>query len=181
MLSRNRLALALALALLVSSLAGCKRGAAAERARVDALEKQVKALEALIPDQATVMTFQAYHFTNLWFAIDRENWPLAGFYLNEGVKNLKWAVRLKPVRKDQRGADVNIAGIAESLENGPLLEMKQAIEAREKPRAIKAYKDTLAGCYGCHEAAGKSFLRPRIPTDPLVRILAFEPGAPLPE
>jgi hypothetical protein len=179
-MTRSPLAPILALALVASPLAGCKRGAAAERARIDKLETQVKALQGAVPDQATVMTLEAYHFTNLWFAVDAENWPLAGFYLGEARKNLAWAVRIVPVRKDQNGADVNVAAIAESLQKGQLAELRDAIEAKDKARAVKAYKDTLAGCYGCHEASGKPFLRPRIPVAPQVEIISFTPGAPLP-
>lgn len=167
---------------LLSSFAGCKSAAAKEEpARIAALEAEVKSLRGLALDQASVMTIQAYHFTNLWFALDQENWPLGAFYLNETRKNLKWAVRVTPVRKDKNGADVNVAAIAESLDNGPLTQLKEAIDARDKLHAVKAYKDTLAGCYGCHEAAGKPFLRPRIPLAPQVQILSFVPGAALPE
>jgi cytochrome c553 len=177
---RSPLAPILALALAVSPLAGCKRGAAAERARIDKLEADVKTLQGEVPDQATVMTFLAYHYTNLWFAVDEENWPLAGFYLNEARKNLSWAVRIVPVRKDQNGADVNVAAIAESLQKGQLNDLRLAINEKDKARAVKAYKEALAGCYGCHEAAGKPFLRPRIPVAPQVEIISFTPGAPLP-
>jgi hypothetical protein len=172
--------LALALAATTTTIVACKRGAAAERARIDKLETDVKALRGEAPDQASVMVLQAYHFTNLWFAVDEENWPLATFYLNESRKNLSMAVRILPVRKDQNGADVDIAAIAESLQKGQLTELRQAIEAKDKERAVKAYKGTLAGCYGCHEAAGKPFLRPRIPVAPQVEIISFTPGAPLP-
>jgi hypothetical protein len=177
---KQPLAPLLALALAATTIVACRRGAAEQRARIDKLEAEVKALRAGAPDQAAVMTLEAYHFTNLWFAVDQENWPLAGFYLGEARKNLSLAVRILPVRKDQNGADVNVAVIAESLEKGQLAELRQAIEAKDKARAVKAYKDTLAGCYGCHEAAGKPFLRPRIPVAPQVEIISFTPGAPLP-
>jgi hypothetical protein len=177
---RAPLAAILALALAAAPLAGCKRGAAAERARIDKLETDVKALRLEGPDQAAMMTLLAYHYTNLWFALAEENWPLAGFYLNEARKNLSVAARILPVRKDPNGADVNIAAIAESLQKGQLAELREAIEVKDKTRAQKAYKDALAGCYGCHEAAGKPFLRPRIPAAPQVQIIGFAPGAPLP-
>ena len=136
-MKRSPLAPILALALVASSLAGCKRGAAAERARIDKLEQQVKGLEGAVPDQATVMTLEAYHYTNLWFAVDAENWPLAGFYLNEARKNLSWAVRIVPVRKDQNGADVNIPPRSpeESLQKGQLAELQEAINVKDKERA----------------------------------------------
>ncbi|MDE2507185.1 MAG: hypothetical protein KGM43_08250, partial [Planctomycetota bacterium] len=54
---------------------------------------EVKALRDLIPDQAHIMADVGYHFTNLWFAGDAENWPLADFYLSETKSHLRWAVR----------------------------------------------------------------------------------------
>src|SRR6476659_887645 len=60
------------------------------------LQAQLKHLEGLVPDQAAVMTKVGYHFTNLYFAIDRQNWPLADFYLGEAQNNIDWAVRAKP-------------------------------------------------------------------------------------
>jgi cytochrome c553 len=177
----NRLVAVVVFMLLLSPLPSCKREAADDQARIAALEAEVKALRGLVPDQAAVMEIQAYHFTNLWFAVDQENWPLAEFYLSETRQNLKWAVRVRPVRKDKNGADVNIAGIAESLENGPFTQMREAIDARDKARAVKSYKDALAVCYACHEAASKPFLRPRIPAEPQVRLISFTPGAVLPE
>jgi hypothetical protein len=33
------------------------------------------------------------------------------------------------------------------------------------------------GCYSCHQAAEKPYLRPRIPEQPEVRILTFDPNA----
>ena len=174
------LAVALALALAASPLAGCKGGSATERASIERLEADARSLRSLVPDQAAVMTLVAYHFTNLWFAVDQENWPLAGFYLSESRKNLRWAVRVQPTRKDQNGADVNVAAIADSLQKGQLTELQAAVDAKDKARAEKAYKETLAGCYGCHEASGRSFLRPRVPIAPQVDIISFTPGAPLP-
>src|ERR1044071_3460995 len=68
--------------------------------QIQQLQEQIKSLQGLVPDQAAVMTHVAYHFSNLFFAIEQENWPLADFYLGEARNNVKWAVRAKPIRKD---------------------------------------------------------------------------------
>src|SRR4051812_22692152 len=75
------------------------------RPQVEQLQAQVKLLQGLVPDQAAVMSHVAYHFANLWFAIEQENWPLADFYLGETRNNVKWAVRSKPVRKNSAGQE----------------------------------------------------------------------------
>src|SRR4051812_23606399 len=35
------------------------------------------------PDQSHVMADVGYHFANLWFAAEKQNWPLANYYLSE--------------------------------------------------------------------------------------------------
>src|ERR1700737_2484842 len=97
--------------------------AANAEATIAQLEARVKHLEGLVPSQPTVMTHVAYHFTNLWFAGERRNWPLAEYYLGEVRSNLKWAVRVRPVRPGPSG-DVNVAGIAEAVDNTELTELK---------------------------------------------------------
>src|SRR2546427_435745 len=72
-------------------------------AAIAQLQARVNELEGRVPDQAIVMTHVAYHFTNLWFAARQHNWPLADFYLGEVRKDLKWAVRVRPVREGPAG------------------------------------------------------------------------------
>jgi hypothetical protein len=171
----NRSSLLSVAVLSVAALAGCKRGASAEQARIEKLESEVKALRVQLPDQAAVMTIQGYHFTNLWFALDQENWSLAAFYVNETRKNVAWAARIMPVRKNKDGADVPVAVMAQAFELGPLARIKEAIDARDKARAAQAYKDALAGCQGCHDAASKPFIKVRVPDQPQVHIVSFAP------
>ena len=72
-----------------------------------------------------------YHLTNLWFAGQKGNWPLAGFYLAETRSHLKWAVFTRPVRKTQAG-DVDLDGIREAFDGSPLTGVLQAIEPLAK-------------------------------------------------
>src|SRR2546427_8391049 len=41
-------------------------------------------------DQSHVMADVGYHFANLWFAADKQNWPLANYYLSETRSHLRW-------------------------------------------------------------------------------------------
>ena len=144
------------------------------------LREQLKKLEGLIPDQAAVMTHVGYHFTNLWFAVDQENWPLADFYLGEARSNLKWAVRTKPFRKNPKGEQIDLGAIAQALDNSQFAEIKKAIDAKQKDRVIQLYDDTLSMCYACHKASGKPYLRPHRPASPEVRIINMDPNAKTP-
>ena len=154
--------------------------AATIQAQAADLPARVKALEDLIPDQAHIMADVADHFTNLWFAGSAENWLLADFYLNETRSHLRWAVRRIPVRKDNLGREVKLEAILQAFENGPLEQLKRAVAARNQADFEKSYKETLSGCYACHKASDKPFLRPRIPAGPATPIINFDPRADWP-
>src|SRR5208282_1166409 len=140
--------------------------AAPAGASTEELAERVKAIENLIPDQAHIMADLADHFTNLWFAGKRENWLLADFYLSETRSHLHWAVRRIPIRKDNRGQDVNLVNILEAFENSQLTQLKQTIDRKNRPGFETVYKESLTVCYACHKAADKPYLRPQIPVEP---------------
>ena len=156
-----------------------KAANAAQKDPVDELRAEIKKLQGLAPDQAAIMTHVAYHWTNLWFAIEKENWPLAEFYLSETRANLKWAVRAKPFRKTAAG-EINLGAIAEALDNTEFTQMKEAIGKNDKDRCVKVYDKALQGCYTCHKASEKPYLVPQRPQSPEVRVLNFDPKATVP-
>ena len=116
-----------------------------QKDQVDELRAEIKKLQGLAPDQAAIMTHVGYHWTNLWFAVEKENWPLAEFYLSETRANLKWAVRAKPIRKTAAG-DVNLGNIAEALDNTEFTQMKTAIGKKDKDRCVKLYDQAMQFC-----------------------------------
>src|SRR5437870_1237682 len=136
---------------------------------------------ALLPDQSHAMVDVGYHFANLWFAADKENWPLAKYYLQGTRSHLNWAVRLHPVRTTSTGAEVNLNGILQAIDNTYLTEIDSAITNKETTKFKAAYRQTLEGCYACHKACEKHFLRPQIPNAPSVSILNFDPNASWPQ
>jgi len=133
------------------------------------------------PDQSHAMVDVGYHFANLWFAGDKENWPLAKYYLQGTRSHLSWAVRIHPVRTTSAGGEVNLTGISQAIDNSFLAEIDSAITNKDSARFKAAYRQTLEGCYACHKACEKSFLRPQIPSAPSVSILNFDPNATWPQ
>jgi glucose/arabinose dehydrogenase len=117
-----------------------------------------------------------YHFGNLWFAADKQNWPLAGYYLGETRSHLKWAVQIQPSRLTKSGAKVDLNGILEAVDNTLLAELDKAIENKDAPGFKTAYRRTIEGCYACHTACEKQFLRVQVPDAPGATIIDF--GAP---
>ena len=135
-------------------------------------QTETNSLEGYLPDQAHAMADVGYHFANLWFAADKQNWPLANYYLGETRSHLRWAVRIHPVRKTMAG-EVDLKGILDAVDNSLLSEVDKAITNKDVSRFEAAYRQTLAGCYACHTACEKPFLRLQVPEAPGVTIINF--------
>jgi hypothetical protein len=121
------------------------------------------------------------HFANLWFAADKQNWPLANYYLAETRSHLKWAVRIHPVRKTSTGEEVNLNGILDAVDGGLLVEVGRAITNQDTVKFKAAYQQSLQACYACHTACEKPFLRPQVPTVAGAPIITFDPTTASPE
>jgi hypothetical protein len=142
---------------------------------------EIEAIKGKLADQAHAMQDVGYHFSNLWFAGQNGNWDLAQFYWNEVRSHLHWAVRIIPVRKDNEGADVKLEEILTAFENGPLKQLNDTIAGKDRDQFEKAYRTTVEGCYSCHKASDKPFIRPQIPEEPETPIINFDPAATWPQ
>jgi hypothetical protein len=138
-------------------------------------QTETNSLDGYLPDQAHAMADVGYHFANLWFAADKQNWPLASYYLGETRSHLKWAVRIHPVRKTSAGAEVDLKGILDAIDNSFLAQIDKSIGNKDAVGFKAAYGQTLTGCYACHMACEKPYLRPQVPSAPAASILDFDP------
>lgn len=141
---------------------------------IAALRAEIDQLKGKVPDQSHAMKDVGYHFANLWFAGQNKNWSLARFYLDETRSHLKWAVRIIPVRKTRAG-DVDLRGILEAVDNTMLSQIQIAIEKQDPATFRQSYQETIEGCYACHKASEKPYLRLHIPDQPETRIINFAP------
>jgi len=144
------------------------------------LEIELASIQGKLPDQSHAMKDVGYHFANLWFAGQKRNWPLARFYLDETRSHLRWAVRIIPVRKVKAG-DLDLKGILDAVDSTLLSALNKSIEEQDATRFASAYKQTIEGCYSCHKAAEKPYLRLQIPSLPEAPIINFDPAATWPE
>ena len=144
------------------------------------LATELAAIKGKLPDQSHAMKDVGYHFANLWFAGQKQNWPLARFYLDETRSHLRWAVRIIPVRKTKAG-DLELKGILDAVDNTFLSALEKTIEDRDGATFTVAYKRTIEGCFSCHKAAEKPYLRLQIPDRPEAPIINFDPAATWPE
>ena len=149
--------------------------------RTNEAQPDLQTLSERLPDQAHAMADVGYHFANLWFAADKENWPLAGYYLNETRSHLKWAVRIHAVRKISTGAEIDLNGILTAIDNSYLAEIGNAITNKDAARFTVAYRQTIEGCYACHKACEKPFLRPQVPNTASGSIINPDPNATWPQ
>jgi hypothetical protein len=144
------------------------------------LKAEIEALKEKLPDQAHAMQDVGYHFSNLWFAGQKQHWDLANFYWAETRSHLRWAVRIIPIRKDNAGVEIKLVDILEAMENGPLKQLGEAIAAKDAEAFEKAYRFSVETCYSCHKASDKPFIRTQIPTKPETQVINFDPNATWP-
>jgi hypothetical protein len=148
---------------------------------LDVLRSDVARLKANAPSQSHTMSDVGYHWTNLWFAGEKKNWPLAMFYLEETRSHIRWTIQLRPVRKGPDGSDVNLMPIFESIDTSAFKMVADAIQAKDSTAFAAAYRVTLESCYSCHKASGLPFLRPMVPTQPAQSIINFDGAATWPQ
>jgi hypothetical protein len=141
---------------------------------VAAAPMQTQILNDRLPDQSHVMQDAGYHFENLWFAGDTQNWPLASYYLRKTRSYLELAVRIKPVRKTKTG-EVDLKGILDAVNNGLLAQVDQAITNKDVAAFRTAYRQTIEGCNACHTACERSYIRLQVPNAPSTTIIHFDP------
>ncbi|HZE99712.1 MAG TPA: hypothetical protein VE981_22085 [Planctomycetota bacterium] len=159
--------------------AACAFGAASGEQPQDgdlvSLKAELARLKGLVPDQSHAMADVGFHFTNLWFAGENANWPLAQFYSDEVRSHLRWAVRIIPKRKDAENREIDLAGILGGLETSTLKDLEAAVKAKDKDRFTAAYKAQIEGCMACHRATNKPYLRLHVPERPDAGIIEFRP------
>lgn len=137
------------------------------------LKAEVARLKGMVPDQSHAMADVGYHYSNLWFAGQNENWPLAQFYSDETRSHLKWAVRIIPLRKDGEGREVDLVGILTALEQSSLKDIGDAVQAKDKVKFTAAYKQQLENCTACHRASSKEYIRLQVPERPDASMVVF--------
>ncbi|HEY3854974.1 MAG TPA: PQQ-dependent sugar dehydrogenase [Verrucomicrobiae bacterium] len=142
----------------------------------DAFAQEKTPTDEILPDQAHVMADVSYHFANLWFAATNKNWPLANYYLDKTRSHLAWAVRIRPSYTTKAGNQVDLNGILEAVTNTFLPAINDSINKKDLDGFKTAYTQTMLGCYGCHTACEKPFLKLHIPEDPATVLMTFEPS-----
>jgi hypothetical protein len=146
------------------------------------LPQEVATLKQLIPTNSTIMMDVQWHWTNLWWAGKRRNWPLAQYYFNEARGHIQQLVRKNPtIRNQADGTDVELQGIFDGIDTSSLAMVKSAIEKKDGAAFEKNYKTMLESCYACHKSVGRPYLRPQIPTGQVQSIVNMDTTASWPQ
>ena len=149
---------------------------------MEQLPAEVAQLKALVPSNSHIMMDVQFHWTNLWWAGKKKNWPLAPVLLQRdarphSVADQEIAVMIVAARQQ----DVDIEGIFDGIDTSSLAAVKTAIEQKDSAEFAADYKTMLESCYACHKSVGRPYLRPMIPKLQTQAILNMDPYATWPE
>jgi hypothetical protein len=148
---------------------------------LEAMQDDVTRLKSITTSASVAMADVGFHFSNLWFAGQQQNWPLATYYFNEARNHIRWLVRITPMPKGPTGELVDLQGIFDGIDTSALKDLKDTIDKKDGPRFSAAYRQTLEACYSCHKAVGRPYLRPMIPATAPQSIMNLDPAAVWPE
>jgi hypothetical protein len=153
----------------------------APQATTASLQAEVERLKDLVPPHSHPMVEAGMFAANVWFAGQKQNWPLAAYYLNETRNRIRWEVHLNPGPKGADGNPVDMQGIFDGIDNGALTTVRKAIEAKDSKQFAASYKNLLEECYSCHKAALRPYLRPMVPVSGAQPIINLDPAATWPQ
>jgi hypothetical protein len=148
---------------------------------LESLAADVAQLKAIVPSNSHIMMDVQFHWTNLWFAAQKKDWPFAQYQFNEMRGHIIWLTRKSPTIRAQDGTDVDIKSIFDGIDTSSLADVKAAIEKKDSVRFAATYKTMIESCYSCHKAVGRPYLRPMIPTAPAQTAINLDPNATWPQ
>jgi cytochrome c553 len=175
--------------LLLAGTVACQqpKPAATEAAAPSAADKEIAALKADVQtlkdksvSASVAMADVSFHWSNLWFAGQAGDWPLANYYYSEARNHIRWLIRINPTPKGPDGKPVDLKGIFDALDTSTFADVKAAIDKKDSAKFPVVYKAALESCYSCHKSVGRPYLRPQIPKAAPTTIINMDPKASWP-
>src|SRR5690349_25173793 len=96
-------------------------------ADIAALKADIQTLKDKSASASVAMADVSFHWSNLWFAGQAKNWPLANYYYNESRNHVRWLIRINPTPKGPDGQPVDLKGIFDSIDTSSFAAAKAAI------------------------------------------------------
>jgi hypothetical protein len=150
-------------------------------AEIASLKADIEVLKGKAPSASVAMADVGFHFSNLWFAEQAGNWPLAAYYFSEARNHVRWLTRINPMPKGPDGMPVDVKGIFDGIDTSTFAALKAAIDKKDRRDFETTYRGALESCYQCHKAVGRPYLRPMIPKAPPQTIVNLDTGANWPQ
>jgi hypothetical protein len=144
------------------------------------LKAAVQMLIDKAPSASVAMADVSFHWSNLWFAGQNRNWPLASYYYSEARNHVRWLIRINPTPKGPDGKPVDLKGIFDAIDTSTFAAVKTAIDKNDSAQFPVVYKAALESCYSCHKSVGRPYLRPQIPKTVPQTIVNLDPNATWP-
>jgi hypothetical protein len=148
---------------------------------IAALKAEIETLKGKSPSASVAMADVGFHWSNLWFAGQAGNWPLATFYFNEARNHVRWMTRINPTPKGPDGMPVDVKSIFDGIDTSTFAAVKAAIDKKDAKGFESSYRDALESCYSCHKAVGRPYLRPAIPKSAPQTIITLDTSAKWPQ
>ena len=154
---------------------------AAADAEMTALKADIQMLKDKSASASVAMADVSFHWSNLWFAGQAKNWPLANYYYSESRNHVRWLIRINPTPKGPDGKPVDLKGIFDSIDTSSFAAVKAAIDKKDSAQFQAAYRTALESCYSWHKSVGRPYLRPQIPKTVPQTIVNMDPSATWPQ
>ena len=148
---------------------------------IAALKAEIETLKGKSPSASVAMADVGFHWSNLWFAGQAGNWPLATFYFNEARNHVRWMTRINPNPKGPDGMPVDVKGIFDGIDTSTFAAVTAAIDKKDGKEFETAYRGALEACYSCHKSVGRPYLRPTIPKSQPQTIITLDAKATWPQ
>jgi hypothetical protein len=149
---------------------------------LDQVPQEILTLRQQVPTNSTIMMDVQWHWTNLWWAGKKKNWPLAQYYFSEARNHIQQLVRKNPtIRNQAEGTDVELQGIFDGIDTSSLAMVKDAIAMKDSVVFEKNYRTMVESCYACHKSVGRPYIRPQIPTAQVQAMVNMDPAATWPQ
>jgi hypothetical protein len=144
-------------------------------------QADLQRLKDIVPPFSHPMVDVGYHAANLWFAVQKKNWPLANYYWGETRNRLRWEVALNPGPKGTDGNPVDMKATLDGIEHGSMAKVKDTIDRKDGKQFVDEYKHLLEDCYSCHKAVNRPYLRQMVPVTAGAPIINNDPAATWPQ